>query len=165
MLEAYRCFHQAAILGHGLAKYNLGIMNFNGQGVPKNRNEAYHWFRQSARTGNEGAKKVLRSIRVLRQMDKSITENSDGGIEFNHKLLEDLDEVQQFWYAKTVIAMVVADQHSELHERAFLHSALGLLKDNVGVQKLEEAILFGIIPEIESIEISLEKTRNSIKEI
>ena len=87
MLEAYRCFHQAAILGHGLAKYNLGIMNFNGQGVPKNRNEAYHWFRQSARTGNEGAKKVLRSIRVLRQMDKYNAET----------VMEASNSITSFW--------------------------------------------------------------------
>ena len=59
----------------------------------------------------------------------------------------------------------MADQHIELHERAFLHSALGLLMDTKRVQELEEAILFGTIPEIESIELSLENSRRVMESL
>ena len=61
--------------------------------------------------------------------------------------------------------MVIADQHIELHERTFLHSALGLLTDTARIQELEEAILFGTTPEIESIELSLENSRRVMESL
>ena len=38
--EAYQLFHEAAIKGFSRAKYNLGILNFHGKGVPRNVDEA-----------------------------------------------------------------------------------------------------------------------------
>ena len=154
-MASYRLFHQAAIKGHALAQYNLGIMIFNGQGVPKNREEAYHWFRESVRSGNSKAKRVLRSIRVLREIEITReNEENDDFPEFNPEMLEGLNEDQRYWFAKTVVAMVMVDEHIEIHERAFLHSALRLLTNNHRVQELEEAILLGRIPDIDPIKLT-----------
>ncbi|SVD39758.1 uncharacterized protein METZ01_LOCUS392612, partial [marine metagenome] len=131
------------------------IMIFNGQGVPKNREEAYHWFRESVRSGNSKAKRVLRSIRVLREIEITReNEENDDFPEFNPELLESLNEDQRYWFAKTVVAMVMVDEHIEIHERAFLHSALRLLTNNHRVQELEEAILLGRIPDIDPIKLT-----------
>ena len=49
--EAYQLFHEAAIKGFSRAKYNLGILNFHGKGVPRNVDEAYYWFQEAAVEG------------------------------------------------------------------------------------------------------------------
>ena len=69
--------------------------------LPKNREEAYHWFRESVRSGNSKAKRVLRSIRVLREIEVT-RENTDSDEfpEFNPQLLENLDEDQRYWFCK-----------------------------------------------------------------
>ena len=166
VMAVYRLFHQAAIKGHAQAQYNLGIMIFNGQGIPKNREEAYHWFRESVRSGNSKAKRVLRSIRVLREIEVT-RENTDSDEfpEFNPQLLENLDEDQRYWFAKTVVAMVMVDEHIEIHERAFLHSALRLLTSQERVQELEEAILLGKIPTITPIRLSEEDSKNILESL
>ena len=69
-------------------------------------------------------------------------------------MLEGLNEDQRYWFAKTVVAMVMVDEHIEIHERAFLHSALRLLTNNHRVQELEEAILLGKIPDIDPIKLT-----------
>ena len=165
-MAVYRLFHQAAIKRHAQAQYNLGIMIFNGQGIPKNREEAYHWFRESVRSGNSKAKRVLRSIRVLREIEVT-RENTDSDEfpEFNPQLLENLDEDQRYWFAKTVVAMVMVDEHIEIHERAFLHSALRLLTSQERVQELEEAILLGKIPQITPIRLSEDDSKNILESL
>jgi len=148
--EAYRRFHLAAIQGHAWAKYNLGVMNFNGQGVPKNREEAYYWFRESALSGHEQAQKMLQSIRVLRDLEEKMAEDHPRR---NAALLQHLSADHRFWYARAVVAMVMVDGHIDLHERAFLHEAIHMLERPEHVQELEEMILLGRSPKIEPIEL------------
>ena len=50
----------------------------------------------------------------------------------------------------------MADEHIDLHERSFLHSAIRLVKDNEKIQELEEYILRWQTPPIEAIEFSKE---------
>jgi len=159
--EAYRCFHQAAIQNHTRAKYNLGLMNFNGKGVPKNLDESYHWFREAAKGGNENARKALKSSRAL----KEIKMNESGGEvhEFNTDLIGRMNEEQLFWFASAVVAMVMVDEHIDLHERSFLHSAIRLLQDNIKIQELEECILRWQIPSVESVAFN-ENDRDHILE-
>ncbi len=161
--EAYRLFHQAAIQDHARAKYNLGIMNFNGQGVPKNREEAYYWFRESALSGNEQAHKVLKSIRVLREMEETL--NEEEGPKLSAELLQHFDAEHRFWYAKAVVAMVMADDTIDLHERTFLHGAVRMLDNPEHVQELEEMILLGRHPEVEPIDISDEDRTLVLEEL
>ncbi|MCH2271248.1 MAG: ion channel [SAR324 cluster bacterium] len=150
--EAYSCFHQAAILHHTRAKYNLGLMNFNGKGVPKNLDESYHWFREAAKYGSENARKALKSTRALR----SITTNTVGREipEFDTELIGRMTEDQLFWFASAVVAMVMADEHIDLHERSFLHSAIRLVEDKRKIQELEEFILRWQTPPIGAMEFS-----------
>ena len=42
--------------GDADAQYRLGVMYFNGEGVPKNDAEAYFWWNLAAAQGNENAK-------------------------------------------------------------------------------------------------------------
>ena len=147
--EAYRCFHQAAIQNHTRAKYNLGLMNFNGKGVPKNLDESYHWFREAAKSGNENARKALKSSRALKEIKLNASDEEIP--EFNTDLIGKMDEDQLFWFASAVVAMVMVDEHIDLHERSFLHSAIRLLDDNKKIQELEECILRWEIPSVEPV--------------
>jgi voltage-gated potassium channel len=150
--EAYNCFHQAAIQDHTRAKYNLGLMNFNGKGVTKNLDESYHWFREAAKYGNENARKALKSTRVLRKIKMDTTEHDVP--EFDVELVGRMTEKQLFWFAGAVVAMVMADEHIDLHERSFLHSAIRMVKDKKKIQELEEYILRWQTPPIEAIKFS-----------
>ena len=152
--EAYQCFHQAAIQNHTRAKYNLGLMNYNGKGVPRNLDESYHWFREAAKSGNENARKALKSTRALQKI-KMNTDDREVP-EFDSELISRMSDDQLFWFASAVVAMVMADEHIDLHERSFLHSAIRMLKDNQKIQQLEEYILRWQTPPIEPIEFSKE---------
>ena len=150
--EAYKFFHQAAIQNHSRAKYNLGLMNYNGKGVPRNLDESYHWFRESAKLGNENARKALKSTRALQKIRMNTDERDIP--EFDTELINRMSDDQLFWFASAVVAMVMADDHIDLHERSFLHSAIRMLKDNQKIQELEEYILLWERPPIEPIEFS-----------
>ncbi len=150
--EAYKFFHQAAIQNHSRAKYNLGLMNYNGKGVPRNLDESYHWFREAAKLGNKNARKALKSTRALQKIRMNTDERHIP--EFDTELINRMSDDQLFWFASAVVAMVMADDHIDLHERSFLHSAIRMLKDNKKIQQLEEYILLWERPPIEPIEFS-----------
>ncbi|MEE2600552.1 MAG: NAD-binding protein [SAR324 cluster bacterium] len=152
--EAYQCFHQAAILNHTRAKYNLGLMNFNGKGVERNLDESYHWFREAAKYGSENARKALKSTRVLRKIRMDTVDREIP--EFDTELVERMTEEQLFWFAGAIVAMVMADEHIDLHERSFLHSAIRLVQDNKKIQQLEEYILRWETPPLEKIQFNKE---------
>ena len=85
---AYRLLMQAATLGSAEAKYELGILNFRGKGIPKNLDEAYYWFRESALSGYEQSQNVLSTIRILRETEQKFEEKEDQIPEFNPEMLE-----------------------------------------------------------------------------
>ena len=159
--EAYSCFHQAAILNHTRAKYNLGLMNYNGKGVPKNLDESYHWFHEAAKFGNENARKALKSTRALRDITSNTMEHEIP--EFDNDLIGRMPEEQLYWFASAVIAMVMADEHIDLHERSFLHSAIRIVRDKRKIQELEEYILRWQTPPIGAMDFST-KDRDHILE-
>ena len=150
--EAYHCFHQAAILHHTRAKFNLGLMNFNGKGVERNLDESYHWFQEAAKYGSENARKALKSTRVLRKLRMNTAEHETP--EFDMELVGRMTAEQLFWFASAVVAMVMVDEHIDLHERSFLHSAIRLVKDNKKIQELEEYILRWQAPPLAEIKFS-----------
>jgi len=150
--EAYHCFHQAAILHHTRAKYNLGLMNFNGKGVERNLDESYHWFQEAAKYGSKNARKALKSTRVLRKIRMNTVEHETP--EFDAELVERMTKEQLFWFASAVVAMVMVDEHIDLHERSFLHSAIRLVDDTKQIQELEEYILRWQAPPLEEIKFS-----------
>ena len=43
--------HKAAAQGQAKAQYNLGTLYFNGEGVPKDYQQALRWFRLAADQG------------------------------------------------------------------------------------------------------------------
>ena len=151
---AYRLLMQAATLGSAEAKYELGILNFRGKGIPKNLDEAYYWFRESAISGYEQSQNVLSTIRILRETEQKFEETEDQIPEFNPEMLEMFTPSQRRWFARMVVAMVQADGRVDLHERAFVHSAIQLLSDHDEILDLEEYVLHGKCPEVESIEFS-----------
>ncbi len=161
--EAYQCFHQAAIQNHTRAKYNMGLMNYNGKGVPRNLDESYHWFREAAKSGNENARKALKSTRALQKIRMNTDEREIP--EFDSELISRMSDDQLFWFASAVVAMVMADEHIDLHERSFLHSAIRMLKDNLKIQQLEEYILRWQTPPIEPIEFSKEDQHHMLESL
>ena len=161
--EAYQCFHQAAILNHTRAKYNLGLMNFNGKGVERNLDESYHWFREAAKYGSENARKALKSTRVLRKIRMDAVDREIP--EFDTELVERMTEEQLFWFAGAIVAMVMADEHIDLHERSFLHSAIRLVQDNKKIQQLEEYILRWETPPLEKIQFNQEDKEHLLESL
>ena len=147
---------QAATLGSAEAKYELGILSFRGKGIPKNLDEAYYWFRESAISGYEQSQNVLSTIRILRETEHKFEETEDQIPEFNPEMLEMFTPTQRRWFARMVVAMVQADGRGDLHERAFVHSAIQLLSDQADILDLEEYFLHGKCPEVEPIELSKE---------
>lgn len=150
---AVRLLQRAATYGHPEAKYQLGIMNFRGWGLPKNLDEAHYWFREAARNGHEQAQSVLSTIRILRETEKRFEEIDDDIPEFSTEMLAQLDAPQRRWFARMVVATVQVDQRIDLHERAFLHSAIQLIADTEEVPELEEFILLGTCPPVEEIQL------------
>jgi TPR repeat protein len=55
--EARKWYQRAANQGHGRSRANLGVMYYNGDGVPKNYVEAYMWFDLALAAGFEDAVK------------------------------------------------------------------------------------------------------------
>ena len=153
---AYRLLMQAATLGSAEAKYELGILNFRGKGIPKNLDEAYYWFRESALSGYEQSQNVLSTIRILRETEQKFEEKEDQIPEFNPEMLEMFNPAQRRWFARMVVAMVQADGRVDLHERAFVHSDIQLLSDHDEILDLEEYVLHSKCPELEPIELPKE---------
>src|SRR5436309_3203198 len=56
---ALRLIRPLADQGNAEAQYNLAIMYFTGQGVPKDYAEAAKWFRLAAEQGHAGAQYAL----------------------------------------------------------------------------------------------------------
>jgi TPR repeat protein len=50
---------KAAEQGYAPAQFNLGLMNANGQGTPKDDSEAVNWFRKAAEQGFAAAQNNL----------------------------------------------------------------------------------------------------------
>lgn len=57
--EASYWYKQAALAGVSTAMYNLGVLYFNGQGVPQDYNIAHRWFDSAAKRGNAYAQLQL----------------------------------------------------------------------------------------------------------
>ena len=114
--------------------------------------ESYHWFREAARDGNEKARKALKSTRALRDITSNTMEHEIP--EFDTELMGRLTEEQRFWFAGAVVAMVMADEHIDLHERSFLHSAIRIVRDKRKIQELEEYILRWQTPPIVAMDFS-----------
>jgi PQQ-dependent catabolism-associated CXXCW motif protein len=51
-VEAMRWYRKAADLGNGAAMGNIGVLYYNGQGVPQDYAEAMRWYRKGATAGN-----------------------------------------------------------------------------------------------------------------
>ena len=58
-LEAAGLYREAANLGHGIAQFNLGLINRYAIGVRSDDVEAAYWFRKSAEQGNADARYLL----------------------------------------------------------------------------------------------------------
>lgn len=57
--QAAYWYKQAALAGVSTAMYNLGVLYFNGQGVPQDYATAHRWFDSAARRGNAYAQLQL----------------------------------------------------------------------------------------------------------
>jgi uncharacterized membrane protein YebE (DUF533 family) len=122
-----------------------------------NLDESYHWFLEAAKSGSENARKALKSTRVLREIKMNAGEREIP--EFDLKLIGRMTEEQLFWFASAIVAMVMSDDHIDLHERSFLHSAIRLIKDERKIQELEEYILRWQTPPIQPITFSKKDQR------
>jgi len=59
---ALREWQPLAKQGHAVAQYNLGLLYFNGQGVPKDDAQARQWFDKAANQEHAGAQVNLGSL-------------------------------------------------------------------------------------------------------
>ena len=56
-VEAVKWYRQAAEQGHAEAQYNLGCGYANGQGVARDKVEAYAWFSMAAKADADAAER------------------------------------------------------------------------------------------------------------
>ena len=59
----------------------------------------------------------------------------------------------------------MADEHIDLHERSFLHSAIRLVQDNKKIQQLEEYILRWETPPLEKIQFNQEDKEHLLESL
>ena len=65
--EAYEVFRELALDGHAGAESMLGVMYYNGQGVPKNEAIAAIWLFKAATKGVPSAQLALGSLHIKGQ--------------------------------------------------------------------------------------------------
>ncbi|GEM_PF-3533346 len=56
---AYKLFSIEAKKGNAIARYNLGVMHTQGQGLPQDFKEGVKWYRLAAEQGNAAAQSNL----------------------------------------------------------------------------------------------------------
>ena len=55
-------WEKAAAQGHTQAQYNLGVLYYNGEGVPRDISKAREWLEKAAAQGDESAKAALQKF-------------------------------------------------------------------------------------------------------
>jgi len=65
--EAFKWFTKAAEQGHAGAQLNLGLMYYNGEGIPKDHKEAAKWLTKSAEQGRADAQAYLSTMYYIGQ--------------------------------------------------------------------------------------------------
>ncbi|MEP4380836.1 MAG: tetratricopeptide repeat protein [Alphaproteobacteria bacterium] len=61
--KAFECWDQHARLGSSAAQFNIARMYILGEGVPRNKVEAYKWLTIADRSGRPEARKALTKVR------------------------------------------------------------------------------------------------------
>ena len=72
--EARRWYQRAANLGHGRSQANLGVMYYNGDGVPKSYVEAHVWFTLALAAGFDDAAKyrsLIEDVMTAEQIEEA----------------------------------------------------------------------------------------------
>jgi hypothetical protein len=101
--EAARWFAVAAENGAPEAQYNLGLMHYRGEGVPRQLHEALKWMRQAATNGHVPAQRAVGQLYLtgLDTMDQDFQEArtwlasaASQGDRESQRLLADLDRAQ-----------------------------------------------------------------------
>jgi TPR repeat protein len=59
-----RWFRKAADAGNAQAMSYIGMLYYNGRGIPKNDAQAIAWYRKAAARGDEGAQNALQHLGV-----------------------------------------------------------------------------------------------------
>ncbi|EGV33747.1 serine/threonine protein kinase [Thiorhodococcus drewsii AZ1] len=83
--KALRLFNKAAINGHAMAQYNLGVMYANGLGTTKDDRQAVEWYRKAAEQGNADAQN---NLGVMYANGLGITKDDQQAVEWYRKAAE-----------------------------------------------------------------------------
>jgi hypothetical protein len=67
-----QCYHEAAEQGFGTAQFQLGLLYYHGQGVPRDHIEAYKWFSLAAETRGRDH---LKADYYLQRLRSSLTKD------------------------------------------------------------------------------------------
>lgn len=74
--RAFEWYGKAALQGHKIAQYNLGVLSRNGWGTEKSNIESYKWYTIADKNGNGRAKRQLEILsnrmepEAIRKADK-----------------------------------------------------------------------------------------------
>jgi len=60
--QGMKQYLRAAEQGNTQAMYNIGVLYWNGEGMPTNEAKAVQWYRKAARAGSEHARTTLRQL-------------------------------------------------------------------------------------------------------
>ena len=75
---------EAADQGHAEAQFNLGVMYYEGQGVPQNTSEALRWLHKAQVQGEEKAKQVIGLIMQAVRGTRAPQQTNKCSLGYNH---------------------------------------------------------------------------------
>lgn len=91
--KALRLWRSLAKKGHAKAQYNLGILYFQGSGVPKDVREAFKWFSKSAK---QGYVKAQYHLGLMFFSGEGIKQNDKEAVKWFQKAAEQGDDLAQY---------------------------------------------------------------------
>jgi TPR repeat protein len=91
--EAVKWYRKAAEQGDATAQYSLGLMYYNGKGVPKDDVEAVKWYRKAAEQGDATAQFYLG---VMYAAGKGVPEDDVEAVKWYRKAAEQEDARAQY---------------------------------------------------------------------
>ena len=99
--------------GDEAAQYNLGIMNFNGQGVPQDYKEAVKWYRLAAEQGDADAQY---NLGVMLKDGRGVPQDYKEAVKWYRLAVEQGDAK-----AQTNLGLMYDNGHGVLQDNAIAH--------------------------------------------
>jgi len=111
--EASKWFAKAAVLGDANAAFTLGLMNDEGQGIPRNAVEAFAWYQVSAALSRD----VSATVKYAAALEKKLTPKQvEVAKERAAEILKRVERKKDELYEKRLAVMKAANPRISVEE-------------------------------------------------